>query len=118
MNNGAQNYLTCLFSNRIKQSRLPTDYERQVSCITFTARPKINSHSQIFRYGRSIFYLPYLPKFTDFIDLCLHWVCWVSVVHDFTHFWKKNWDSHSGPFGPSLANFIFLQSKHGSWLSL
>ena len=31
--------------------------------ISFTARPKINSHSQIFRYGRGIFCLPHRPKF-------------------------------------------------------
>ena len=36
-----------------------------------------NSHSQIFRYGRSIFCLPHRPKFSDFFDLCFHWV---SVV--------------------------------------
>ena len=47
--------------------------------IAFTARPKIHSHSQIFRYGRSIFCLPHRPKFSDFFDLCLHWV---SVVRD------------------------------------
>ena len=35
--------------------------------------PKINSHSQIFRQGRSIFCLPHHPKFSDFLDLCLHW---------------------------------------------
>ena len=45
--------------------------------IAFTARPKINSHSQIFRYGPSIFCLPHRPKFSDLFDLCLHWV---SVV--------------------------------------
>ena len=43
----------------------------------FTARPKIHSHSQIFRYGRSIFRLPLRPNFSDIFDLCLHWV---SVV--------------------------------------
>ena len=43
----------------------------------FTARPKIHSHSQIFRYGRSIFCLPLQPNFSDIFDLCLHWV---SVV--------------------------------------
>ena len=42
--------------------------------IAFTARPKIHSHSQIFRYGRSIFCLPHRPKFSDVFDLCLHWV--------------------------------------------
>ena len=41
--------------------------------IAFTARP----HSQIFRYGRSIFCLPHWPNFSDIFDLCLHWV---SVV--------------------------------------
>ena len=45
--------------------------------IAFTARPKIKSQSQIFRYGLSIFCLPHRPKFSDFFDLCLHWV---SVV--------------------------------------
>ena len=45
--------------------------------ISFTARPKIKSQSQIFRYGRSIFCLPHRPKISDFLDLCLHWV---SVV--------------------------------------
>ena len=47
--------------------------------IAFTAWSKIHSHSQIFRYGRSIFWLPHRPKFSDFFDLCLHWV---SVVRD------------------------------------
>ena len=46
--------------------------------MVFTARPKIQSQSQIFRYGRSIFCLPHQPKFSDFFDFCLRWV---SVVH-------------------------------------
>ena len=50
--------------------------------IVFTGRPKINSHSQIFRYGRSIFCLPHRPKFSDFFDLCLHWV---SIVRGPDH---------------------------------
>ena len=50
--------------------------------IAFTARPKIHSHSQIFRYGRSIFCLPHRPNFSDIFDLCLHWV---SVV-------RESWD--------------------------
>ena len=45
--------------------------------IAFTARPKIQSQSQIFRYGRSIFCLPHRPNFSDIFDLCIHWV---SVV--------------------------------------
>ena len=47
--------------------------------IAFTARPKIQSQSQIFRYGRSIFCLPHRPNFSDIFDLCLHWV---SVVRE------------------------------------
>ena len=49
-----------------------TDYRRPER-----KAPKINFHSPIFRYGRSIFCLPDRPKFSDFFDLCLHWV---SVV--------------------------------------
>ena len=45
--------------------------------IAFTARKKINSRTEIFRYGRSIFCLPHQHKFSDFFDFCLHWV---SVV--------------------------------------
>ena len=56
------------------------DYGCPVRKFTFDARPKINSQSQIFRYGRSIFCLSHRPKFSDFFDLCLHWV---SVVRGF-----------------------------------
>ena len=45
--------------------------------IAFTARPKIQSKSQIFRYCGSISCLPHRPNFSDIFDLCLHWV---SVV--------------------------------------
>ena len=57
----------------------------------FTARPKIHSHSQIFRYGGSIFCLPHRPIFSDILDLCLHWV---SVVRGLSKicFRQKNWD--------------------------
>ena len=47
--------------------------------IVFTGRTKINSHSQIFRYGQSIFYLSHRPKFSDFFDLCLNWVSTVYI---------------------------------------
>ena len=49
--------------------------------IAFTARPKIQSQSQIFRYGQSRFCLPHRPTFSDIFDLCLHWV---SVVRALT----------------------------------
>ena len=42
--------------------------------IAFTARPKIQSQSQIFRYGWSIFCLPHRPNFSDIFNLCLHWM--------------------------------------------
>ena len=38
--------------------------------IAFTAWPKIQSQSQISRYGRSIFRLPYRPNFSDIFDGC------------------------------------------------
>ena len=50
--------------------------------IAFTTRLKIHSHYHIFRYGRIIFCLPHWPKFSDFFDLCLHWV---SVVLGSSH---------------------------------
>ena len=47
--------------------------------IAFTARPEIHSHSQIFRYGQSMFCLPHWPNFSDIIDLCFHWLSVVRV---------------------------------------
>ena len=57
--------------------------------IAFTARPKINSHSQIFRYGRKhILPATSAQIFSDFFDLCLYWVSvvralyhWDCIVH-------------------------------------
>ena len=57
---------------------LPTPREERA----FTARPKIQSQSQIFRYGGSIFCMPHLPNFSDIFDLLLHWV---SVVREFRY---------------------------------
>ena len=51
--------------------------------IAFTAQPKIQSQSHIFRYDSSIFCLPHRPNFSDIFDLCLHWV---SVVRGAGHF--------------------------------
>ena len=48
--------------------------------IAFTARRKIKSQPQIYRYGRSIFCLPHRPKISGFFDLCLHWVSVVRVM--------------------------------------
>ena len=41
--------------------------------IAFTARPKINSHSQIFRYGQSIFCLPHLIHINA-ISFFISWI--------------------------------------------
>ena len=80
---------TCIFCSAkygisyrsyIPSHRLRTPREE----IAFTARPKIHSHSQIFRYCRSIFCLPHRPNFSDIFDLCLHWV---SVVRG--GIWRK-----------------------------
>ena len=48
----------------------------------FTAQPKIHYHSQILRYGRSKFCLPFRPNISDIFDICLHWV---SVVRGYAH---------------------------------
>ena len=47
--------------------------------IAFTARPKIKSQSQIYRYCQSIFCLPHWPRISGYFNLWLHWV---SVVRD------------------------------------
>ena len=44
--------------------------------IVFTARPKIQSQSQIFQIC-----LPHRPKFSEIFNLCLHWVSVVRVCH-------------------------------------
>ena len=68
--------------------------------IAFTARPKIHSHSQIFKYGRSIFCLPHRPKFSIFFDLCLHWV---SVLRGFHYSCGPLLTTLSGFKGTSLG---------------
>ena len=63
--------------------------------ISSTARPKINSPFQNFRYSRSIFCMPHRPEFSDFFDLCLHWV---SIVR------ATDWRSFSlGAYSNSLV---------------
>ena len=65
--------------------------------IAFTERPKIHSHSQIFRYSRSRFCLPHRPNFSDIFDLCLHLVsvvcaCNYSVKkYMVIHKWRTLW---------------------------
>ena len=67
--------------------------------IAFTARPKIQSQSQIFRYGQSIFCLPHRPNFSDIFDLCLHLVfvvrgqIYLNRVKNIWTLSKKIWTS-------------------------
>ena len=83
--------------------------------IAFNARPKIHSHSQIFRYGRSIFCLPHRPKFSDFFDLCLHWVSvlrgyWYSNVKNFKSLtWFRQYH------GLQTSNEGIIQKKKKIW---
>ena len=98
--------------------------------IVFTARPKINSHSQIFRYGRSIFCLSHRPKFSDLLGLCIFWV---SVVRgtdammqtfSFLDFYQKMRFIENAIWGfdfPRLAEFarkIWLLKTKLLYLSL
>ena len=48
--------------------------------IAFTARPKIQSQSQIFRYGGNIFCLPHRPNFSEIFEICLRWVSIVRAL--------------------------------------
>jgi hypothetical protein len=74
--------------------------------IAFSTLPKIHSHSQIFRYGQSIFCLPYRPKFSDFFDLCLHWV---SVVH-FNFFRLTFLQSYIGTIESMYYAFMYKET--------
>ena len=74
----------------------------------FTARPKIQSQSQIFRYGGSIFRLPHPPNFSDIFDLCLHWV---SVVHAVKHCWALSTNCLSKSLLTAPINVLPLHFK-------
>ena len=65
--------LSILFNKQVHGLRTPREE------IALTAQPKIQSQPQIFWYGRSIFFLPHRPNFSDICDLCLHWVSVVRV---------------------------------------
>ena len=79
--------------------------------IAFTAQPKIQSQSQIFRYGRSIFCLPHRPNFSDVFDLCFHWV---SVVRVHEHyFFLSSCNTQWADFGLNRIIFkIFWKFLH------
>ena len=82
-------------------------------CQHYTARPKIHSHSQIFRCSQSIFCLPHRPKFSDFFDFCLHWVsvvCGLELRIAQPSKWKAFFVLlvNSDPY---LRNSLFQQTK-------
>ena len=65
--------------------------------IAFTERLKIQSQSQIFRYGQSIFCLPHRPNFSDIFDLGVRspwrWACIKANVS-----WLVRSTMHRGVF--------------------
>ena len=69
--------------------------------ITFTAQPKIKFQSRIFRFGRSIFCLPYWLNF--FLILWLHWVFIVHAFMDSVHETTKPWNCYSDSVEVNLA---------------
>ena len=79
--------------------------------ISFTTRPKIHYHSQIFRYGRCIFCLQHRPNFSDIFDLCLYWV---SVVRDYNY---KLWCSGRTKLKLHLFSILFWTFLHGLGIS-
>ena len=81
--------------------------------IAFTARPKINSHSQSFRYGGSIFCLPHRPKFSDFFDLCLHWVSVVRVSNEWN--WELSFLINLNPIPENLTSKVIFYKRSVRW---
>ena len=99
--------------------------------IAYTARPKINSNSKIFRYGQSLFCLPHRPKFSYLFDLCLHWVSiirgikfdykeeelYLLLMHDYSDFEvcycliKSNPDRSKGTKQP-IKNLLTTNFRH------
>ena len=95
----------------LHRHRLRTPGEENI----FTARPKIKSQSQIFRYDQSIFCLSHRPKISDLFDLCLHWVSVVCVHRE------QNKGIFSQIFDMGLTLMIFFISrivKAQSWAIL
>ena len=79
--------------------------------IAFTARPKVQSQSQIFRYGGSIFCLPHRPNLSDIFDLCLHWVS-VVRAHDHTIEFQSTFSENSRFLEFPLGN---LETRSKKW---
>ena len=70
--------------------------------VAFTALPKIQSQSQIFRHGRSIFCLPHRPNFSDIFD-----IHWVSVVRDLNTLFSGHFClQYARHYKPRLVYFL------------
>jgi hypothetical protein len=80
--------------------------------IAFTLQPKIQSQSQIFRYGGSKVCLPNRPNFSDIFDLCLHWVTVVRVpFHNIVY-------SPSTALAPAIEGRCTSESNGEGWKAL
>ena len=73
------NFTYCTYENVKKHEKIMMSFTVRKSPSLCTVRLKINSHSQMFRHGRSIFFLPHRSKLSDFFGLCIHWV---SIIRD------------------------------------
>ena len=88
---------------------IPTEYGRRPrEEAVFTVWPEIQSQSQIYRYGQSIFCLPNRPNFSDIFDLSLHWVSVVRAhtLHSFNGFLS------------TFHNSFHIQLKKGNFKSM
>jgi hypothetical protein len=85
--------------------------------IAFTARPKIQSKSQIVFNGRNIFCLPHRHNFSDIFDLCLYWV---SVVRGI-ELWASKFAGANlwvrAPAAPVLTHSLLILIKSQSTVS-
>ena len=88
-----------------------TDYGRPVR-----KSPSLHSRKStptLKLYGHSIFCLPHWPKFSDFFDLCLHWV---SVVRGLLHILAAVFRQDCGycrrQYYIYLSTLIFANKQH------
>ena len=85
--------------------------------IAFTARLKIQSQSQIFRYGLSIFCVPHRPNFSDSFDLCLHWVSVVRGMGLLPINHKLNDDSIQSALSINIGGWWYKTCWSVSWIN-
>ena len=77
--------LFSLWTNELHSRKIedwPTDYRRPVRKSTSLHCPKSTPTAKFLGTAEAYFCLPHQLKFSDFFDLCLHWV---SIVRDLAH---------------------------------